>query len=83
VRSCFVSPSLRPSVPPHEVKMNEQTKPAAALPEWHPAWSRELAELYYSGTINTFVLYGNVHDRLPVGGHLVWVGLYHGEAGLP
>jgi len=42
--------------------MNEQTKPAAALPEWHPAWSRELAELYYSGTINTFVLYGNVHD---------------------
>lgn len=32
------------------------------LPEWHPAWARELAELYYSGTICMFVLHGNVHD---------------------
>src|SRR5262245_49772971 len=38
------------------------SKPAPALPEWYPAWSKELAELYFSGTINTFVLYGNVHD---------------------
>jgi AAA+ superfamily predicted ATPase len=37
-------------------------KPAPALPEWYPAWTKELAELYFSGTINTFVLYGNVHD---------------------
>jgi AAA+ superfamily predicted ATPase len=37
-------------------------KPAPALPDWYPAWSRELADLYYSGTINTFVLHGNVHD---------------------
>ena len=42
--------------------MSDVSKPATALPEWHPAWSKELAELYYSGTINTFVLYGNVHD---------------------
>src|SRR5262245_1861597 len=42
--------------------MTDVAKPAATLPEWHPAWSKELAELYYSGTINTFVLYGNVHD---------------------
>ena len=42
--------------------MNDVPKPATALPDWHPAWSKELAELYYSGTINTFVLYGNVHD---------------------
>lgn len=38
------------------------TKPSPTLPEWYPAWSKELANLYFSGTINTFVLYGNVHD---------------------
>jgi AAA+ superfamily predicted ATPase len=38
------------------------TKAAPALPQWYPAWTKELAELYFSGTINTFVLYGNVHD---------------------
>jgi AAA+ superfamily predicted ATPase len=32
------------------------------LPAWHPAWARELAELYYSGTISMFILHGNVHD---------------------
>lgn len=37
-------------------------KPATTLPDWYPAWSKELASLYFSGTINTFVLYGNVHD---------------------
>src|SRR5262245_5743902 len=37
-------------------------KPAPVLPEWYPVWTKELAELYFSGTINTFVLYGNVHD---------------------
>lgn len=37
-------------------------KPAPTLPDWYPEWSKELAGLYFSGTINTFVLYGNVHD---------------------
>jgi AAA+ superfamily predicted ATPase len=37
-------------------------KPAPALPPWYPAWTKELADLYFSGTINTFVLHGNVHD---------------------
>src|SRR5260221_12809030 len=37
-------------------------KPAPVLPDWYPAWTKELADLYFSGTINTFVLYGNVHD---------------------
>jgi AAA+ superfamily predicted ATPase len=32
------------------------------LPGWHPAWARELAETYYSGSISMFVLHGNVHD---------------------
>ncbi len=33
-----------------------------SFPAWYPAWAKELAELYFSGAINTFVLYGNVHD---------------------
>src|SRR5689334_14289114 len=37
-------------------------KPAPVLPDWYPPWTKDLAELYFSGTINTFVLYGNVHD---------------------
>jgi AAA+ superfamily predicted ATPase len=37
-------------------------KSQPALPDWYPAWAKELASLYFSGTINTFVLYGNVHD---------------------
>src|SRR5262245_17741826 len=40
-------------------------KPAPVLPDWYPAWTKELADLYFSGTINTFVLYGNVHDLVP------------------
>lgn len=37
-------------------------KSVPALPGWYPAWTRELVDLYFSGTINTFVLHGNVHD---------------------
>jgi AAA+ superfamily predicted ATPase len=37
-------------------------KSPTTLPDWYPVWSKELASLYFSGTINTFVLYGNVHD---------------------
>jgi AAA+ superfamily predicted ATPase len=37
-------------------------KTPVALPEWYPPWAKELADLYFSGTINTFVLHGNVHD---------------------
>lgn len=32
------------------------------LPAWFPAWARDLAELYFSGTTNVFVIHGNVHD---------------------
>jgi AAA+ superfamily predicted ATPase len=41
-------------------------KPAPVLPEWYPAWTKELANLYFSGTINTFVLHGNVNDVVPI-----------------
>ena len=34
----------------------------APLPTWHPAWARELADLYFSGTTCVFILHGNVHD---------------------
>ncbi len=33
-----------------------------ALPAWCPAWARDLADLYFSGTTCLFVLHGNVHD---------------------
>ncbi len=32
------------------------------LPAWYPAWAKELADLYFSGTTSLFVLHGNVHD---------------------
>ena len=31
-----------------------------------PLWARQLAESYYSRTIATFVLYGNVRDYVPL-----------------
>jgi AAA+ superfamily predicted ATPase len=34
----------------------------APLPESYPAWARQMADLYYSGTTSMFVLWGNVHD---------------------
>ena len=34
----------------------------APLPAWYPAWVRELADLYFSGTTCLFLLHGNVHD---------------------
>jgi ATP-dependent 26S proteasome regulatory subunit len=36
--------------------------PISELPDWYPAWARELADLYFSGTTSVFVLHGNVHD---------------------
>ena len=42
-------------------------KPPEGLPSWYPAWARELAELYFSGTTCLFVLHGNVHDLVDCG----------------
>jgi hypothetical protein len=36
-----------------------------------PAWAAELALEYESGAASQFILFGNVHDRLAVGGALV------------
>jgi SpoVK/Ycf46/Vps4 family AAA+-type ATPase len=40
-------------------------------PQSAPAWAAELALAYESGASSQFLLYGNVHDRLAVGGQLV------------
>ena len=47
------------------------------LPESYPAWARELAELYSSGTTCVFVVHGNVHDliRLPTAGDAAYGNL--------
>lgn len=34
------------------------------LPAWFPAWARELADLYFSGTTCLFILHGNVRDLI-------------------
>jgi AAA+ superfamily predicted ATPase len=41
---------------------------AAPLPAWYPAWARELADLYFSGTTCVFLLHGNVHDFIRCAG---------------
>ena len=52
-----------------EPKKTAPAQPAGTLPDSYPAWARELADLYFSGTTCVFVLHGNVHDlvRLPDG----------------
>ncbi len=36
------------------------------IPEWFPGWAAELSDLYFSGSTSLFVLYGNVHDLVPL-----------------
>lgn len=45
-------------------------------PQGAPAWARELALAYESRAHGQFVLFGNVHDRLPTGGRLVNLAHY-------
>lgn len=46
----------------------DDARGVAALPDWFPAWAGKLAELYFSGTTNTFVVHGNTFDFVRVGG---------------
>jgi AAA+ superfamily predicted ATPase len=50
---------------------------ASPLPDWFPDWSKELADLYFSGTTCLFLLHGNVHDlvRVPAGTSDGWCNL--------
>src|SRR5258708_12743538 len=36
------------------------------IPEWFPRWAAQLSDLYFSGSTSLFVLYGNVHDLVPL-----------------
>jgi AAA+ superfamily predicted ATPase len=36
------------------------------LPDWYPAWARELGRVYYAGTTSMFLLHGNVDDLIRV-----------------
>lgn len=53
------------------------SSPGPTLPVSYPAWARELADLYFSGTTCVFVLHGNVHDlmRLPAEGEIQYGSL--------
>lgn len=60
--------------------MMEKTAVAGAsppLPDWFPGWSKELADLYFSGTTCLFLLHGNVHDlvRVSAGAADAWCNL--------
>ena len=45
----------------------KNTSAPGQLPEWHPAWAKELADAYFSGTTSLFLLHGNVHDLMACG----------------
>src|SRR6266436_5810206 len=48
--------------------MTPETLPRSAqLPDWLPAWARQLADLYFSGTTAAFVLHGNTYDLFRTG----------------
>ena len=56
-----IQPSSTVAIPTPSAKT---ASPADKLPAWYPAWARELADLYFSGTTCLFVLHGNVHDLI-------------------
>jgi hypothetical protein len=45
-------------------------------PQGAPAWASALTVRFESGASGQFVLYGNVHDRIAVGGRLVNIEQY-------
>ena len=54
-----VSPQLGPSAP-----LADPGSRSSSVPAWYPAWAKELADLYFSGTTCLFILHGNVHDLI-------------------
>src|SRR5262245_20995415 len=50
--------------------------PLMALRDGAPAWAADLSVAFESGASGQFILYGNVHDRLALGGQLVNVETY-------
>jgi AAA+ superfamily predicted ATPase len=54
--------SATPVNPSATLDPSSRDSAAAPLPEWYPAWAKELAELYFAGSTSFFILHGNVHD---------------------
>ena len=50
--------------------------PEMPAPQGAPEWAAELSLAFESGASGQFILYGNVHDRLAVGGRLVNIERY-------
>ena len=62
---------------PHRPSRRPKTKaPDMPAPQGAPDWAAELSLAFESGASGQFVLYGNVHDRLAVGGRLVNIERY-------
>ena len=59
-----MTPTLTDEKPALLTPSTLRKAPARTLPAWCPAWARELAESYFSGTTCFFVLHGNVHDLI-------------------
>ena len=52
-------------------ELGQASSPAAEtrpVPPWFPDWAREFTDQYFSGTTCLFLLHGNVHDLLRLGG---------------
>ena len=61
--------------PPSAVQ-EETKKPEMQAPQGAPDWASALSIGFESGASGQFVLYGNVHDRIAVGGRLVNIEQY-------
>lgn len=42
--------------------------PLPAIPEWYPAWARQLASAYFAGSASVFVVHGNTFDEVQLDG---------------
>ncbi|HOY65680.1 MAG TPA: AAA family ATPase [Candidatus Ozemobacteraceae bacterium] len=63
------APSV-PATPVQPPSGSEAPKPPAAtqpanLMAGSPAWAREMAEIFKSGSVSQFILYGNINDWVP------------------
>ncbi len=50
-----------------QVQLPAGNVPRVDIPAWYPLWAKELADLYYSGSVCLFLLHGNVHDLIAAG----------------
>ena len=57
-------------------EIHEMSPGKMPMPQRVPDWAAELYAAFESGACGQFILYGNVHDRLAVGGRLVNIERY-------